>query len=98
MLTIEDCIQMSELTEEEIAAIAEHENLPALAATGLGHHLLYRPDGMRRIIGMIENSIGLAKKRGDAVRTAKLQSVLRQFRRRHADSIASALAPGQYAP
>jgi len=28
MLTIEDCIGLSELTEEEILAIAEHEHIP----------------------------------------------------------------------
>jgi hypothetical protein len=48
MLTMEDCVQMSDLSEEEIAAIAEHERLPALAATELGHYLLHSPDGLRR--------------------------------------------------
>ena len=32
MLTIQDCIELSELTEEEILAIAEHEHIPEMAA------------------------------------------------------------------
>jgi len=86
MLTIQDCIQMSELTEEEIAAIAEHERLPALAAAELGNHLLNCSGGPRRITGMIEDGIIRARKRGSPVRAAKLELVLRQFRRKHASS------------
>jgi hypothetical protein len=32
ILTIEDCIALSELTEEEILAIAAHEGIPEMAA------------------------------------------------------------------
>ena len=32
MLTLEDCIGLSELDEEEILAIAEHEHIPEMAA------------------------------------------------------------------
>jgi hypothetical protein len=87
MLTLEDCIQMSELTEEEIAAITEHERLPVLAAAELGNHLLHSTAGPRRIAYMIEDSVVAARSKGDAVRIAKLQRVLRQFRRKHASSL-----------
>ena len=32
MLTYEDCLELSDLTEEEIEAISEHEHLPEMAA------------------------------------------------------------------
>ena len=32
MLTYEDCVELSDLTEEEIEAIAQHEHLPEMAA------------------------------------------------------------------
>ena len=32
MITLEDCIGMCGLTEEEVLAIAEHEHLPEVAA------------------------------------------------------------------
>ena len=39
MLTLEDCIGLSGLTEEEILAIAQHEHIPQIAATELGNRL-----------------------------------------------------------
>ena len=35
MITLEDCVGFCGLTEEEVLAIAEHENLPEIAATAL---------------------------------------------------------------
>jgi len=33
MLTLQDCIELSELTEEEILAIAEHEHIPEMVTS-----------------------------------------------------------------
>ena len=43
MITIEDCLALSDLTEEEIDAIAEHEHLPEIIAAELGNYLAHRP-------------------------------------------------------
>jgi hypothetical protein len=40
MLTIQDCIELSELTEEEILAIARHQHIPEMAALELGNYLI----------------------------------------------------------
>ena len=37
MLTIQDCIELSELSEDEILAIAEHEHIPEMAAVEMGN-------------------------------------------------------------
>ena len=42
MLTFEDCLSLSELTEEEILAIAEHEHIPELAALELGSDAVFQ--------------------------------------------------------
>jgi hypothetical protein len=39
MITLEDCIGLCGLTEEEVLAIAEHEHLPEIAATALAQYL-----------------------------------------------------------
>ena len=39
MLTLEDCIGLSGLDEEEILAIAEHEHIPEMAALEMGYYL-----------------------------------------------------------
>lgn len=46
MLTFEDCIALSELTDEEIAAIAEHEHPPVIVAAELGNYLIHGADGV----------------------------------------------------
>jgi hypothetical protein len=45
MLTLEDCIVLSDLAVEEIDAIAEHEHLPETIAAELGCYLVHRRDG-----------------------------------------------------
>ena len=52
MITLEDCIGLCGLTEEEVLAIAEHEHLPEIAATALAEYLLSLrvcPDTLGRI-------------------------------------------------
>ena len=39
MITLEDCLGLCGLTEEEVLAIAEHEHLPEIAATALAGRL-----------------------------------------------------------
>ena len=43
MLTLEDCIELSDLSEEEILAIAEHEHIPEMVAVELGAYLVHTP-------------------------------------------------------
>ena len=40
MLSYQDCVELSDLTEEEIEAIAEHEHLPEIAALEMGSYLV----------------------------------------------------------
>jgi hypothetical protein len=48
MLTIQDCIALSELTPEEIAAIAEDAHLPDIIAAELGCYLVHSASGRKR--------------------------------------------------
>ncbi len=43
MLTYEDCVGLTDLTEEEIEAIAQHEHLPEIIAAELGCYLVHDP-------------------------------------------------------
>jgi hypothetical protein len=40
MISLEDCISMCGLDENEVAAIAEHEHIPEIAAAALASYLL----------------------------------------------------------
>jgi hypothetical protein len=79
MLTLEDCIALSGLTRDEIDAIAEHEHVPQVIATELGHYLLHLPEGRQAIKAIIRDDIVAALARGDCLRSAKLKLVLKHF-------------------
>jgi hypothetical protein len=79
MLTLGDCIALSDLTREEIDAIAEHQHLPEMVAAELGCYLMHRAEGRRAIDAMIREDIAAAQARGDLPRSAKLKFVLRHF-------------------
>ena len=79
MLTLEDCIVFSDLTEAEVEAIAEHEHLPEVIAAELGHYLIHTAAGQRAIKDIIRDDILAAQARGDFRHSAKLKLVLRHF-------------------
>ena len=53
MISLEDCIAFSGLSEDEVAAIGEHEHIPTIAAAALADYLLKQPQGGEKIRAMI---------------------------------------------
>ncbi len=84
MLTIRDCIELSELTEEEILAIAEHEHIPEMAALELGNYLVHTPEGEQRIRSMIVEDIERARHDGNLERVLSLKMCLKRYLEKHA--------------
>ncbi|AWI74747.1 hypothetical protein CEW87_18230 [Parazoarcus communis] len=85
MLTIQDCIELSDLTEEEILAIAEHEHVPEMIAVELGSYLVHTSSGEKRIKKMIADDIAEARSKGDYKHAAKLKLVLKHYLEEHAN-------------
>lgn len=83
MLTLEDCIALSELTEDEVLAIAQHEHIPEIAAAELGNYLTHSPEGELCIKSMIRDDIAAAAASGDRMRVVALKLVLRDFIGKH---------------
>ena len=83
MLTYEDCVGMSDLTEEEVEAIAEHEHCHEMIALEMGNYLVHTADGQPRIQRMILEDIAASEARGHTVHTAKLKLVLQHFCERY---------------
>ena len=83
MLTIEDCIGLSELTEEEILAIAQHEHIPEIAAVEMGNYLIQTASGEKRISAMIVDDIEAARREGDDRRVLRLKLCLKHFLEHH---------------
>jgi hypothetical protein len=84
MLTIQDCIELSGLTEEEVLAIAEHEHLPEMIAVELGNYLVQTPGGEKRIKTMIVDDMRAASERGDQKHLLELKLCLRHYLEHHA--------------
>jgi uncharacterized hydantoinase/oxoprolinase family protein len=83
MLTIKDCLDFCELTEDEILAIAEHENLPEVVALELGNALAQTAAGEQRVEEMIVDDIVAAQRAGNLRHAATLKVVLQRFIEKH---------------
>ncbi|MBV8032856.1 MAG: hypothetical protein JO035_15185, partial [Betaproteobacteria bacterium] len=79
MLSLEDCLALCELTEDEVLAIGEHENIPEVVAAEMGHYLVHTADGQLRIKAMIKDDIASAAAAGDHKHAGTLRLVLRQY-------------------
>jgi hypothetical protein len=83
MISLEDCIALSGLDEDEIAAISEHEHIPEIAATALASYLLKQPKGGEAIRTMIIDDIHKALDDGRVQHAAELFMALRHFLEQH---------------
>ena len=84
MLSLEDCLALCDLTEEEVLAIAHHEHIPEIAAAELGNYLVHTPAGERRIKAIIRDDIAEARACGNRTRELALKLLLRDYVQRHA--------------
>ena len=87
MLTLQDCIEMSDLSEEEILAIAEHEHIPEMVALELGTYLVHTASGEKRIRRMICDDLEEAQAKGDKERVGLLRMVLKHYVEHHAGTV-----------
>ena len=85
MLSLEDCLALCELSEDEVLAIAHHEHLPEIAAAELGNYLCRTPEGEMRIKSIIRDDIAEARAGGDLMRELGLKMMLRNFIVQHPD-------------
>lgn len=83
MLSLEDCLALCELTEEEVLAIAQHEHIPEMAAVQLGNYLVHTPEGEMHIKVIIRDDIAEAHAFGNRARELALKLVLRNFVLQH---------------
>ena len=83
MLSLQDCIDFSDLSEDEIEAIAEHEHLPEIVAAELGATLLQSTSGLCLIKLYLLENIELARATGHFDKAARLEALYDRFNRDH---------------
>jgi hypothetical protein len=86
MISLEDCIGLCGLDEEQVAAISEHEHIPEIAAAGLASYLLKQPHGGETIRTMIIDDIHKALDDGRIRHAAELLMALRHFLEQNPDA------------
>lgn len=85
MLTLRDCIDFSDLREEEILALAECEHIPLLNALEEGESLVHTPRGRKQIAVMIKGQAEMCKRMGNTVHARHLERVHDAFIKRFKD-------------
>jgi hypothetical protein len=83
MISLEDCIGLCGLDEDEVAAIAEHEHIPEIAAAALASCLAKQPHGGEIVRTMIIDDIHKALDEGRVRHAAELFMALRHFLEHH---------------
>ena len=83
MLTAQECLEFSDLTEEEILAIAEHEHIPDVLAAELGSCLLQSDVGAWLIKRYILEDLEQAKAHGRSERVVQFSKALSHFEAEH---------------
>lgn len=86
MISIEDCIAMSGLDADEIAAIMEHEHVPEIEATAIASELLHRKGGADEIREILVDDLRDARRRGEYRHAAVLLAALRRFLHEHPEA------------
>ncbi|MEQ8286899.1 hypothetical protein [Thalassospira sp.] len=79
MLTLRDCIDFSDLKEEEILAIAECEQVPIVTALEEGESMIHTPQGRKRIAVMIKGQAEMCERTGNTVHAQHLNRVRDAF-------------------
>ena len=83
MLSYQDCVELSDLTEEEIEAIAEHEHIPMCIAAELSEALLATPEGVFRLHTMIIENMQQALDAGHYEHVRDLAKTYEHLQRTH---------------
>lgn len=83
MISEEDCLALCGLNEKEVAAIAEHERVPEMAAAALASYLLHKAGGEQEIRRMLVDDIRTALDEDRIRHATELFMALRHFLNHH---------------
>ncbi len=83
MISEQDCLALCGLSEREVAAIAEHEHVPEVAAAALANYLLNHKGGEKVIRGMLVDDIRDALDCNRVGHASELFGALTQFLNQH---------------
>ena len=83
MLTYEDCVGLTDLEEDEIEAISQHEHIPEIVAAELSCCLIHKLGGESSIKRIILEDVEDARRHHHPQEAAHWQQVLDHFSTTH---------------
>ncbi len=86
MISLQDCVALSGLTEEEVLAIAENQQMTETCACGLAQYLSQTQGGLDRVRDMIVADLRRAQDHHNRDHARELLHVLHHFLRSHPES------------
>lgn len=86
MISMDDIMDLTDLTHDEIAAIAEHEGLPDLNAAAMAEYMMHLRHGPQGVNRMISEDIRAALHRDDVAHARDLFVVLQHFIATHPEA------------
>lgn len=89
MISIKDCLDYSDVTEDEVAVIAEHEHLPYVSAAQLACCLSQTQEGTEVLRCLLKNAVCDAEHCGHANSLHSAQLAYEQFVANHPEYWAS---------
>lgn len=83
MLSIRDCLDYCDLTEDEVSLIAEHEGIPEISAAQVACGLVQTQEGVLLITNYMLDLIERADEEGDRAKAERARSLCAQFMADH---------------
>lgn len=79
MLSMRDCLDYCDLTDDEVALIAEHEDIPEVVAAQMACGLVQTPEGTLLLTRCMESLLERAEAAGQIDRLKRAQAAYAQF-------------------
>ena len=85
MLSLQDCLDLTDISDGELAAIARHEKIPPIVALELGHLLIQTAAGVETLRQFIHDDIMSAQRQNRCQDCEQFSRTLADFNEKHPD-------------
>jgi hypothetical protein len=79
MLSIRDCLDYSDLTDEDVAIIAEHHDIPDVAAAQIACGLVQTREGTLMLTRFMLDLVDEAEGKGDRAKAKRFREACSRF-------------------
>ena len=83
MLSLQDCLDLTDLSDGELAAIARHERIPPIVALELGHQLIQTAAGVETLRQFIHDDIMSAQQQNRCRDCEQFSRTLADYNEKH---------------